>query len=225
MTVTHSRATPERLTAFSDGVFAVLITVLVLELRPPQFPTFDALLLLWPTWLSYAVSYVFIAIVWTNHHHLMRYASELMPRLMWLNFAHLFSVSLLPLSTAWMAVSELAPQPVAFYAAIFFVVNVTYMSLIWGLLDHTPVGEVSPAVRRIMRVRSIATLCLFGLAAVVALTYPLVGLGICCCCLIVYLNPDTPGAGTPLFPSDPTGRRSAATRWLRRVPHIRRRFP
>jgi uncharacterized membrane protein len=130
----HPRPTPERLTAFSDGVFAVLITVLVLELRPPSLPTFGALLLLWPTWISYAVSYVFIAIVWVNHHHLMRYASEAHPRLLWFNFAHLFSVSLLPLATAWMAVSELAPQPVAFYAAVFFLVNVTYIFLIWDSL-------------------------------------------------------------------------------------------
>src|SRR6266516_7883367 len=72
---TMPRTTPERLRAFSDGVFAVLITVLVLELRPPELPTLNALLLLWPTWLSYAVSYLFIAIVWTNHHHLMHYAS------------------------------------------------------------------------------------------------------------------------------------------------------
>ena len=93
MTVLH-RATPERLSAFSDAVFAVLITVLVLELRPPEFPTFKALLLLWPTWLSYAVSYLFIAIVWTNHHYLMRYATEATPRLLWFNFAHLFSMSL-----------------------------------------------------------------------------------------------------------------------------------
>ena len=63
-TVLHPRATPERLSMFSDGVFAVLITVLVLEMRPPELPTFRALLLLWPTWLSYAVSYLFIAIVW-----------------------------------------------------------------------------------------------------------------------------------------------------------------
>jgi uncharacterized membrane protein len=106
-------APSERLSAFSDAVSAVLITVLVLDLRPPELPTFKALLSLWPTWLSYAVSYLFIAIVWTNHHHLMRYATETTPRLMWFNFAHLFSVSLLPPSTAWMAVSELAPQPVA----------------------------------------------------------------------------------------------------------------
>jgi len=170
-------------------VFAVLITVLVLELRPPELPTFKALLLLWPTWLSYAVSYLFIAIVWTNHHHLMRYATEATPRLMWFNFAHLFSVSLLPLSTAWMAVSELAPQPVAFYAAVFFLVNMTYIFLIRELIDRAPVDEVSPRVRRIMRFRSIVTLCIFGVAAVVALKYPLLGLGVCCCCLIVYLRP------------------------------------
>jgi uncharacterized membrane protein len=84
------KATPERLSALSDGVFAVLITVLVLDLRPPAQPTFEALLLLWPTWLSYAVSYLFIAIVWMNHHYLMRYATVASHRLLWFNFAHLF---------------------------------------------------------------------------------------------------------------------------------------
>src|SRR6266446_5161659 len=98
-------ATPERLCALSDGVFAVLITILVLDLRPPDLPAYKALLLRWPAWLSYAVSYLFIAIVWANHHHLIRYATKTTTRLMWFNFAHLFSVSLLPLSTAWMAVS------------------------------------------------------------------------------------------------------------------------
>jgi uncharacterized membrane protein len=189
------RATPERLSALSDGVFAVLMTVLVLELRPPELPTFKALLLLWPTWLSYAVSYLFIAIVWTNHHYLMRYATEATHRLLWFNFAHLFSISLLPLSTAWMALSRLAPEPVAFYALVFFVVNATYISLIWELIDRAPVREVSPTVRKIMRVRSITTLCLFAAAAVAALKYPLAGLGICICCLIVYLKPDPPEAG------------------------------
>ena len=188
------RATPERLSAFSDGVFAVLITVLVLDLRPPALPTFNALLQLWPTWLSYAVSYLFIAIVWTNHHYLLRYASEATHRLLWFNFAHLFSMSLLPLSTAWMAVSELAPQPVAFYAATFFLVNATYICLIWELIDRVPMDELPPKARRIMRFRSITTLFLFGVAALLALKYPLAGLGICICCLIVYLKPDPPGA-------------------------------
>ena len=188
------KATPERLSAFSDGVFAVLITVLVLDLRPPEAPTFAALLRLWPSWLSYAVSYLFIAIVWVNHHYLMRYADEATPRLLWFNFAHLFSMSLLPLSTAWMAVSRLAPQPVAFYAAVFFLVNVTYVCLIWELIGRLPPEAIAPKGRRIMLLRSIATLCLFALAVAVALKYPIVGLGICICCLIVYLRPDPPGA-------------------------------
>jgi uncharacterized membrane protein len=188
------RATPERLSFFSDGVFAVLITVLVLELRPPESPTFEALMALWPSLLSYAVSYLFIAIVWTNHHYLMRYATEATPRLQWFNFAHLFSMSLLPLSTAWMAVSKLAPQPVAFYAAVFFLVNATYIALIWDLIDRTPGTTIEPKVRRVMRMRSLTTLCCFAVAAVVALKYPLAGLGICICCLIVYLKPEPPGA-------------------------------
>jgi uncharacterized membrane protein len=87
------RATPERLSAFSDGVFAVLITVLVLELRPPEIPTFKALLELWPTWLSYAVNYLFIAIVWVNHHYLMRYATEANSRLLWFTPASVFAVA------------------------------------------------------------------------------------------------------------------------------------
>src|ERR1700747_620361 len=144
------KATPERLSTFSDVGLAVLISVWVLELRPPEIATYEAFLLLWPTWLNYAVSFLFIAIVWTNHHYLMRYATEATPRLLWFNFAHLFSMSLLPLSTAWMAVSRLAPQPVAFYAAVFFLVNATYVCLTWELIHRSPGIEVPSTVRRIM---------------------------------------------------------------------------
>jgi uncharacterized membrane protein len=186
------RATPERLSAFSDGVFAVLITVLVLELRPPERPTFDALLALWPTWLSYAVSYLFIAIVWANHHYLMRYAGEATSRLLWFNFAHLFSISLLPLSTAWMAVSKLSPQPVAFYAATFFLVNLTYIALIWELIE--PSSTPATKARAIMHARSLITLCVFGAAALVALKYPIAGLVMCIGCLVLYLRPEPPWA-------------------------------
>jgi uncharacterized membrane protein len=186
------KATPERLSTFSDGVFAVLITVLVLELRPPDRPTFEALISLWPTWLSYAVSYLFIAIVWVNHHYLMRYADEATSRLLWFNFAHLFSISLLPLSTAWMAVSKLAPQPVAFYAGVFCLVNITYFALIWELIDPTSEDSNPRRARKMMRVRSLATMILFGVAAVVALKYPLVGLGLCIGCLLGYLRPEPP---------------------------------
>ena len=92
--MTTRDVTPERLNAFSDAVFAVIITILVLELRPPPSPTVKSLISLWPTAVSYAVSYLFIAIVWVNHHHLLRYADVATPRLIWVNFAHLFSMSL-----------------------------------------------------------------------------------------------------------------------------------
>jgi uncharacterized membrane protein len=120
----------------------------------------------------------------------MRFASEATPRLLWFNFAHLLSMSLLPFSTAWMAVSKLAPQPVAFYAGVFFLINATYMALIWELIGAS--DEVPPRTRRVMHIRSIVTLGLFGLASIVALRYPILGLSICICCLIVYLKPDPP---------------------------------
>lgn len=183
------RATPERLAAFSDGVFAVLITVLVLELRPPAQPSFAALLALWPTWLSY----VFIAIVWINHHYILRYADDATPRLLWANFAHLFSMSLLPFATSWMATSELAPQPVAFYAGVFFVVNLTYILLIQELTG----GSRSKRVRAALLRRSLTTFGLFGAAAIIALWLPLAGLALCIFCLLFYLRPEPYGAHPP----------------------------
>jgi len=188
---TVRKATSERLSTFSDGVFAVLITVLVLELHAPNEPTIEALLSHWPAWLSYALSFLFIAVVWMNHHYLMRYAGEATPRLLWCNFACLFWMSLFPFSTAWMANTQLAPAPVAFYTAISFLVNVTYIGLIWELVESS---GTHVTVRRAMRYRALATLCLFAVAAVIALKYPLVALGICFCCLIAYLRPEPPFA-------------------------------
>ena len=117
--VPKPKATPERLGAFSDAVFPVIITIMVLDLRPPPQATLAALLPLWPTALSYAVSYLFIAIVWVNHHHLLRFTEHATPRLIWVNFAQLFMVSLVPFSTAWVADTRLAAVPVAVYAAVF----------------------------------------------------------------------------------------------------------
>jgi uncharacterized membrane protein len=105
--------------AFSDGVFTVIITTMVLDLRPPEHPTFAAILPLWPTAPSYTVSYLFIAaIVWMNHHHLLRFTAESTPRLIWINFAHLFTVSLVPFETAWVARTRPAAVPVFLYAAV-----------------------------------------------------------------------------------------------------------
>jgi uncharacterized membrane protein len=192
--MTSEHPSPERLNLFSDGVFAVIITVLVLELRPPHDGTFEALLALWPTAVSYAVSYLFIAIVWVNHHHLLRYASTATPHLIWSNFAHLFTVSLIPFSTAWIADTKLAAAPVSVYAAVFVLVNATYLALCWEVVDRPPTTELAPRARMMMRVRSIVTLALFLAASLIALKYPVGGMAMICLCLLVYLRPDAPGS-------------------------------
>jgi uncharacterized membrane protein len=182
----------ERVQAFSDGVFAVIITILVLELRPPSTHTFSALLPLWPTGLSYVVSYLFIAIVWVNHHHLFGYAQTATPRLIWSNFAHLFSVSLIPFATEWIADSRLADAPVVVYASIFVLVNVTYIALCTEVIDRPAHEDVSHRLRSLLRMRSFITIFVFAAAAVVALRFPVVAMVLICLCLIGYLRPDIP---------------------------------
>ena len=139
--VAKSKATPERLGAFSDGVFAVIITIMVLDLRPPPQPTLGALLPLWSAGLSYVVSYLFIAIIWVNHHHLLRFAEHATLRLIWVNFAHLFMVSLVPFSTAWVADTRLAAVPVSVYAAVFVLVNLAYCAFVWEALAQADVRQ------------------------------------------------------------------------------------
>ena len=186
------QTTPDRVRAFSDAVFAVLITVLVLELKPPHAHGFSALLPLWPTGLSYVVSYLFIAIVWVNHHHLFNYAEAATPRLVWSNFAHLFSVSLIPFTTEWIADSRLAAAPVALYAAVFVLVNITYLALCWEAVDRPAREDISTRMRSLMQMRSFLTIGVFVTAALVALRWPAVGMLLICLCLIGYLRPDIP---------------------------------
>ncbi|OJZ75466.1 DUF1211 domain-containing membrane protein [Mycobacterium paraffinicum] len=186
------KTNPDRVGAFSDGVFAVLITILVLELKPPAAHSFSALLPLWPTGLSYVVSYLFIAIVWVNHHHLLSYAELATPRLVWSNFAHLFSVSLIPITTEWIADSRLAAAPVALYAFVFVLVNVTYLALCREVIDRPAHEDLTDRMRRLMRMRSFITVGVFAAAGVTALWWPLLGMTLICLCLIGYLRPDFP---------------------------------
>jgi uncharacterized membrane protein len=200
--MSQREATLERLNAFSDGVFSIIITILVLELTPPSHPTFTAPITLWPAILSYVISYLFIAIVWVNHHHVLQYAEAPTPRLIRRNFAHLFSVSLVPFSTAWMARTSLAGVPVALQAGVFVFVNVTYIALLWETFERAGEEEISTQARRMMRARSFLTLGAFTTAMLLSLKYPLSGLGLVCCCLVFYLRPEAPrgvGQGARIF--------------------------
>src|SRR5215468_6405302 len=188
------KPTPERLGAFSDGVFAVIITIMVLDLKPPPPPSFAALLPLWPTGVSYAVSYLFVAIVWVNHHHLLRFADHATPGLIWWKFAHLFAISLVPVSTAWVAVTRFAAVPVAVYAGVFVMVNSAYVAFVWEVLAQAEVQKrMSAQMQRITRVRSVVTLGMFAIAAVLSLKFPLLGFGLVPCVLLAYLRPEASG--------------------------------
>ena len=176
------RATVERLGTFSDGVFAVIITIMVLELKPPEHPTFAALWSLWPTGLSYVVSYQFIAIVWLNHHHLLRFTDSATPRLIWINFVHLFMVSLVPFSTAWVACTRLAAVPVFVYAGVFFLVELAYLQFEHYALSQA--AEISHRARRIARIRSLIAFGLFLTGMLVSLKFPLCGFGLVCCAVL-----------------------------------------
>jgi uncharacterized membrane protein len=168
---------------------------MVLALKPPQYPTFGALLALWPTALSYVVSYYFIAIVWLKHHHLLRFVTQATPRLIWINFVHLFMVSLVPFSTAWVADAKLAAVPVFVYAAVFVLVNLAYIPFERHALAFAPNEEISARTRRFAKARSSVTLGTFIVAMLVSLKSPSLGFGLICCALLVYLRPEPLGAG------------------------------
>lgn len=183
----------ERVGAFSDAVVAVIITLMVLELKAPESASLAALAPLWPTAVSYAVSYLFIAIVWVNHHHLLRLVRRTTPRLIWVNFAHLFAVSLVPFSTAWIARTELAAMPVAFYAGVFVCVNLAYRLFERDVFAQADGRQVCARARRMARRRSAGTLLIVATAAAVALWSPIAGFLLVCTALVLYLRPEAPG--------------------------------
>jgi uncharacterized membrane protein len=189
--------TPERINAFSDGVFAIIITIMILELKRPSSPTFEALFAEWPTWISYIVSYIFIAIVWINHHYLLKHAAAASLRLIWVNFAHLFSVSLVPFDTDWMAETRLQSVPVVMYGFVFLLVNITYLLLIRETMGSKRM-DMPDRASRLFHVRSVITIMIFGSGMLVAFWHPYTGFAIICACLTLYLRPDVPAMRTKI---------------------------
>ena len=119
----------DRLMAFSDGVIAIIITIMVLELRPPHEPTLAALAGLAPTFLSYVLSFVYIAIYWNNHHHMLYATGRVNGAILWANMALLFCLSLVPFSTAWLGETAGATIPTAIYGASLVLPALAYFVL------------------------------------------------------------------------------------------------
>jgi TMEM175 potassium channel family protein len=189
----EEKLTADRLAAFSDAVFAVIVTIMVLELKAPDQPAFSALGPLWPTVISYVVSYLFIAIIWINHHYLMRFVGPPTLGLIWINFAHLFMVSLLPFATAWIARTRLASSPVVFYAGLFVCIDVAYNVFEHEVLARANTIQVPARARRMARHRSLVVFASFTTATLVAFIAPRIGFGLICGALILHVRPDVTG--------------------------------
>jgi len=128
--------TKTRMEAFSDGVIAIIITVMVLELKAPIGTDLSALLPLWPIFLSYVLSFIFLAIYWNNHHHLMQAVHTVSGRVLWANLHLLFWLSLVPFCTAWTGENHFASLPVALYGLVFFFAGFAYFLLTHALIAH-----------------------------------------------------------------------------------------
>src|ERR1700681_4762 len=121
--------TSGRLEAFSDGVIAIIITIMVLELKVPHEPTLDALQPLIPVLLSYALSFMYVGIYWNNHHHLLHATHAVTGAILWANLHLLFWLSLIPFTTAWMDESHFAAVPSAVYGVVLLMAAIAYFIL------------------------------------------------------------------------------------------------
>ncbi len=140
-----------RLEAFTDGVIAVIITIMVLELKAPHAEheaTWQALSELWPVFVSYVVSFVYVAIYWNNHHHMMHVVKHINGRVMWANMHLLFWLSLFPFVTSWVAESDFAMVPVVLYGVVLLMASASWPILLRQLIacNGGPEGELGAAM-------------------------------------------------------------------------------
>ena len=179
-----------RLEAFTDGVIAIIITILVLEFRPPHGDTLEALRPLIPTALSYVLSFVFIGIYWNNHHHLLHAVRHVDGRILWANVHLLFWLSPTPFATAWMGDSHFATLPVAVYGMDLFMSGVAFTVLVRALISRH--GRQSTLARAIGADRKgWISLALYGLAVPLAFVSRWVALSIYVAVALIWLIPDS----------------------------------
>jgi uncharacterized membrane protein len=178
-----------RLEAFSDGVFAIIITIMVLELRPPEGASLDDLEVLWPTFASYSLSFALLGTWWANHHHLLHTAKTVNGLVLWANLHLLFWISLFPFGTAWVGETHFAPIPVALYGVLLSLAGVAYYSLVRALI-RTP-GQAPALATAIGRdFKAKVSTVLFLLAIPVALVWPPVAVAIYVVTVVLWIVPD-----------------------------------
>jgi len=175
--------------AFSDGVLAIIITIMVLELEAPHETTPQALLPIMPVFLGYVLSFAYVGIYWNNHHHLLQAAKETNGRVLWANMLLLFFLSLIPFATAWMGRTHFAAWPMLPYATVLLMAGLSYYVLVRALISlHGSDSTLARAVGKDNKGK--ISLVLYLLAMATALIAPLLAGALLILVAVMWLIPD-----------------------------------
>jgi uncharacterized membrane protein len=179
----------QRLEAFSDGVIAILITIMVLELRIPHGSTWSALQPVLPVFLVYALSFVFLAIYWNNHHHMFHLVDQVSGGILWANMNLLFWLSLVPFVTGWMGENSFAPLPSAAYGVVLLLAAIAYTILLRTIIAHQgPNSRLAAAVRN--DVKGKLSVLMYAIAIPMAFVQQMISGGIYVIVALMWLVPD-----------------------------------
>ena len=178
-----------RLEAFSDGVLAIIITIMVLELKTPHSEGLAALLEVWPIFLSYVLSFVYVGIYWNNHHHMLQSIRRVNGRVLWANLHLLFWLSLFPFVTGWMGENHFAQLPTAIYGAVLLCAALAYYILVRAIIAQQGAGsKLAAAVGR--DVKGIISPVLYTVAIGSTFVNPAIAQGIYVLVALTWLAPD-----------------------------------
>ena len=181
---------PGRLEAFSDGVLAIIITIMVLELKVPHAPEPGAILALWPVFLSYVLSFIYVGIYWNNHHHMLHVTKTVTGGVLWANLHLLFWLSLLPFSTGWMGENHFGQWPTILYGINLLLCAVAYFLLERCILAvEGPDSVLARAVGMDLKGKISPLLYLLGIAGA-WLIAPWVGILFFAIAAAIWLVPD-----------------------------------
>ena len=179
-----------RLEAFSDGVIAIIITIMVLELKVPHGADAASLLAVWPVFLSYLLSFLVVAIYWVNHHTLFNAAHHASTGLLWSNNALLFCLSLIPFATGYMGENDFAPFPTALYAATLLLAGLAFIPVRWSVMAQLKDDAHFVHLSRVARRKNYVSLGLYAISIPLAFVHPALTLALAFAVAAIYFLPN-----------------------------------